>query len=269
MAEVFNDLSTPALTRVIDDNLIEKSVSFAQFFNGKISGPNPLWFITGPAMLTNNGIARANFSPAAIDEGIHRALMPFEMQNLSLSWWVGPTSTPQNLGYHLQRYGFTHNRDMIGMAVDLLKLEFPENTNPAFVLEYVIDRDTLKEWYNLVLQCFPISYSASYLDALADISLRPDANWLHYVGRIHGNIVAVSSLFIGAGVAGLYNLGTHPKWRCQGLGALTTVKTFHQARDRGYRVGTLQTTYPNALRMYHTMGFEVYCKIGIYRKSNS
>jgi hypothetical protein len=28
----------------------------------------------------------------------------------------------------------------------------------------------------------------------------------------------------------------------------------------------LQTTYPNALRLYHPMGFEVYCKFGIYQQ---
>jgi GNAT superfamily N-acetyltransferase len=153
---------------------------------------------------------------------------------------------------------------MIGMAIDINALNFPDAA-PSLALELVTNVDMLKAWYSIILNCFPTTYSQTYFDALAAISLRPDADWLHYIGKISGEVVSASSLFLGGGVAGLYNLGTHPQAREQGFGALTTIKTFYEGRERGYRIGTLQTTYPNALRMYHRMGFEVYCKIGIYR----
>jgi GNAT superfamily N-acetyltransferase len=99
-------------------------------------------------------------------------------------------------------------------------------------------------------------------------SLGPDTAERHYIARLRGEIVSISTLFLGGGVAGLYNLVTPPRLRRQGLGAVVTIKTFQQALELGYHIATLQTTYPNALRLYHRLGFEVYCKIGIYQLSN-
>lgn len=52
----------------------------------------------------------------------------------------------------------------------------------------------------------------------------------------------------------------------RGLGSAITLLTFQQALQWGYEWGTLQTTYPNALRLYHRVGFEVDCKIGVYQR---
>lgn len=265
MAEIFQDISTSALTQVIDHNLIEKSLSFPRFFNGEIHKPNPVWFITGETMPNNNGVARATFGVKAIDQEIETLRKAFKAKSLPLVWWVGPSSTPNTLGKNLQEHGFVHNRDMIGMAMDLHELKDSESVAPHLKVVKVQDASTLKQWYTVLLRCFPMTHNQSYLDALQAISLRPNADWIHYVGYQDDKIVASSSLFLGGGVAGLYNLGTHPKLRGQGIGETMTRKTYQMAREQGYRVGTLQTTYPNALRMYHRMGFEVYCKIGIYR----
>lgn len=254
--------SSAELADAIDANLIEKSLSFARFFGGEVHGPNPLWFITGAQMPNNNGVVSATFPAGAVEAGIKTVLRPFREQGRALTWWVGPRTSPNTLGKHLQHYGMVHNRDMIGMAAPLETLPAPES--PAFSLELVQDMATLKVWYDLVLQCFPMTYSQHYLESLGAISLRPGAEWIHYVGRVNGDVLTTSSLFVSDGVAGLYNLGTLPGVRAQGYGALTTLQTFARAREMGCWLGTLQTTYPNALRMYHRMGFEVYCKIGIY-----
>jgi len=264
MYTTFQNLSTQALVHCIDDNLVEKSLSFPRFFGGEIQGPNPRWFMTGEAMPKNNGVVSAAFADGAIDANIDAIVEPFRARTLPLTWWVGPRTTPARLGRHLQAHGFTHNRDMIGMAMDLDRLDLPGNGQPTLRFEQVQDKATLLEWYTLLQETFALSHDTTYLDALAAISLRPGADWLHYVGRLDGNVITISSLFLGGGVAGLYNLGTTASARGQGIGTWMTSKTFDEARNRGYHVGTLQTTYPNALRMYHHMGFEVYCKIGIY-----
>ncbi len=265
MNEFFHDSSTTALMNVIDANLIEKSLRFPRLLGGEIHGPNPIWFKTGSTMPTNNGVVSATFAPGEIDRGIKSILKPFKAQSLPLTWWVGPLTTPGNLGKHLQKHGFTHNRDMIGMAMDVSELHEPASLALELSVERVRDEKTLARWYDILLAGFPISFNQKFLDIMAAISLDTDEGWIHYVGRVDGEIVTISSLILGAGVAGLYNLTTLPHMRGRGIGELMTIKTFHAARDVGYRVATLQTTYPNALRMYHRMGFEVYCKLGIYR----
>jgi GNAT superfamily N-acetyltransferase len=153
---------------------------------------------------------------------------------------------------------------MMGMAMDLHQL--PESTLlPGLTLERVRDKKTLTQWYELFIEGFPISFSQTYLDTLTMTSLAPDAPERHYVARLKGKIISISTLFLGGGVAGLYNLTTRKKTQGQGVGTWVTIKTFQEALALGYAVGTLQTTYPNALRLYHRLGFEVYCKIGIYQ----
>ena len=248
---------------MIENNLIERSLFFARCFGGEIHGPNPVWFITGKALPTDNGIAKVMFNCEEMDECIEMALEPFKKRNLPLRWWVGPSSTPPNLGRYLQKFGLTHNRDMLGMALDMNQLPAPASI-PGLTLEQVNHKNMLAKWYKLLLQGFPISYNQTYFDTLALTSLATDAAERHFLARSNGEVVGISTLFLGGSVAGLYNVVTRPQARRQGIGSWITIKTFQEAPP-AYQVATLQTTYPNALRLYHRLGFEVYCKIGIYQ----
>jgi ribosomal protein S18 acetylase RimI-like enzyme len=264
MHKIVYDFSTPALTDAIEANLIARSLYLPLTLGGEVQGPNPLWFVTGEALPTSNGVVKAQLEPQSLDASIQDVLSPFKAQGRPLTWWVGPSTVPGDLGKHLQRHGLIHNRDMMGMAADLNALH-ADATPGALELEPVRTREMLSQWYQMSLLGFPISFNQAHFDALAAISLDATHPLQNYIGRLNGKIVAISSLFLGGGVAGLYNLVTHPEARGKGIGAWMTVETFEQARLRGYRIGTLQTTYPNALRLYHRLGFQVYCKIGIYR----
>jgi len=255
--------SSQDYARMVEDNLIDRSLFFAQRLDGEIHGPNPVWFITGDTLPSDNGIAKAMFDCEEIDECIEMALEPFKSRNLPLRWWVGPSSSPQNLGRYLQKYGLTHNRDMLGMAIEMSRL--PEPTIiPDLTLERVDNKKMLAQWYELLLEGFPISYNQTYLDTLAVTSLESNSTEYHFLARSNGEIVGISTLFLGGGVAGLYNVVTSPQAHGQGIGTWITIKTFQKAPP-DFQVATLQTTYPNALRLYHRLGFEVYCKIAIYQ----
>lgn len=259
-------LSSQDYARMIEDNLIDRSLFFARHFDGEIHGPNPVWFVTGDVVPNDNGIAKAMFDREEIDECIEMALEPFKNRNLPLRWWVGPSSSPPNLGHYLQKYGLTHNRDMLGMAMETSRLPEPA-TIPNLTLERVDTKKMLAQWYELLLEGFPISYNQSYLDILTATSLESNSTEHHFLARSNGAIAGISTLFLGGGVAGLYNVVTRPQARGQGIGTWITIKTFQEAPP-DYQVATLQTTYPNALRLYHRLGFEVYCKIAIYQLSN-
>jgi GNAT superfamily N-acetyltransferase len=152
---------------------------------------------------------------------------------------------------------------MMGMAMPLSKLP-QAPAIPDLTLEQVEDKRMLAQWYELLLEGFPISYDQAYFDVLAQTSLEPDSAERHYIARLNGDLVGISTLFLGGDAAGLYNVVTRPQARGKGIGAWVTIKTF-QETPQNYPVATLQTTYPNALRLYHRLGFEVYCKIGIYQ----
>ena len=260
------------MAELIEANLNAKSMNFAKLPGGKIHHGNPTWFTSGVDRAGYNGIVRADFDPRSADAQIEESLASFKQTKTPLSWWVGPSSKPGSLGRLLQEHGFRHIRDMIGMAAPLDSLaEFvPPELDYAF--EPVLSTRELDEWMPLFARVFVQAYGASQddkalaRDVFAQLSFSPDTEWRHYLIRANGAVIATSSLHLGAGVAGLYNVIAHPEYRERGLGAAVTWLTFEQAREMGFTVGTLQTTYPNALRLYHRMGFEVYCKIGIYQR---
>jgi GNAT superfamily N-acetyltransferase len=73
-------------------------------------------------------------------------------------------------------------------------------------------------------------------------------------------------LFMGAGVAGIYAVGTIPPARNRGIGAAMTMIPLRVAREEGLEYAVLFSSrlgYP----VYTRLGFrEVDCKIGIYIK---
>ena len=85
----------------------------------------------------------------------------------------------------------------------------------------------------------------------------------NYMGFENGRLVAVSTLLISGGVAGIYNVGTLPAARHRGFGRAITMTPLLDARDLGYRVGVLQSSNMG-FGLYSKLGFREYCKFGRY-----
>ena len=88
----------------------------------------------------------------------------------------------------------------------------------------------------------------------------PNRRW---VARLGGVTVGTSSIFLGAGVAGLYNVTTLPEARGQGIGAAVTLAALAAARDAGYHVAVLQAS-PMGFPVYARLGFREVCRIQSY-----
>lgn len=261
-------VSSTELAKLIEDNLSAKSQDFAKLTGGQLHTGNPTWFTSGIKNIGYNGVTCARFSNEQLDLQITNTLEPFRQNGIPLTWWVGPLSQPGTLGKALQAHGFTHNRDMIGMAADLTQLIRLTPLDLEYTFEPVNDLAALEAWMPLFMETFgvPVCDASFVLDVFGQLSFSPDSEWRHYLLRVGSEVVATGSLHLGAGVAGLYNIATRPAYRQNGLGTAITLLIYEQAKKLGYGIGTLQTTYPNALRLYHRMGFEVYCKFGIYQR---
>jgi ribosomal protein S18 acetylase RimI-like enzyme len=74
------------------------------------------------------------------------------------------------------------------------------------------------------------------------------------VARLDGEGAATGMAYDAADDCGIYNVGTVEHARRRGLGTALTAQLLHDARDRGQRTATLQST-PMGERVYAALGF--------------
>ena len=75
-----------------------------------------------------------------------------------------------------------------------------------------------------------------------------------YIAYIDDTPVSVSTVFYGGGVAGLYSVGTLPKFQHRGIGTAITLAPLIDARKRGYEIAVLTAT-PQGFPIYKRIGF--------------
>ena len=75
-------------------------------------------------------------------------------------------------------------------------------------------------------------FGETYYNCLISLGLERGAPLRHYLGRLEGEPVATATMFLGAGVAGIYDVSTIPAARRRGIGAVMTVRPLQDARDR-------------------------------------
>jgi GNAT superfamily N-acetyltransferase len=223
------------------------------------------WVIGNCPIDYHNCVVRADLSPEEADGVILESLERFRTHGVPGSWHVGPSMRPRDLGEPLLAHGFSYGGDDIGMAVDLSALHEDLRVPENFIVERVRDERDLAAWTRTLATGFgegPVE--AEWVgEVYRRVGLGNDAPWRHYLGRLGGEPVATSTLFPGAGVAGIYFVSTAEHARRRGIGAAVTLAALHDAREMGCRVGVLGSSemgYP----VYRRLGFQEYCRIGLY-----
>ncbi|MCH8949107.1 MAG: GNAT family N-acetyltransferase [Chloroflexi bacterium] len=215
------------------------------------------WF--NQVMLTNVGA-----NDAAIDE----RLAFFRERNRPMLWSVTPSSQPSDLEARLQSRGLQPAPSVLtGMALELAELLDP--APPAgLTIERVTDAAGLETWLRCYINGFGMTEAAGrpFFDLYREIGFDDAAPFRHYVGSLNGEAVASATLFLGAGVASIWHVGTVPAARRQGVGAAMTLAPLRDAQALGYRAGVLGAS-ADGLSVYQRLGFKTYSRTAQYRWS--
>jgi len=223
------------------------------------------WTVGGSPIDYHNCVVRADLPEDAADESIASFVRELDAHGVAGSWHVGPSMRPADLGRRLLRHGFELAEDEIGMAIDLSAMPHRVPAPARLSITRVRDNAALTLWATTLARGFGEGQrEASWVGATyARIGLGDDVPWRHYLGTLDGEPVATTSLFFGAGVAGIYFVLTVAGARRQGIGAAITLSALQKARSMGFRTGVLQASAMGE-PVYRRLGFREHCRIGIY-----
>jgi hypothetical protein len=162
-------------------------------------------------------------------------------------------------GPDLVAAGFVPGGAEPGMAVRIPELVAPRAV-PGLSLARVGDDAALGVWEATLGQGFGEGEREARWAASVFRKLGYDDPWRHYVGWLDGAPVATATVYLGAGVAGLYFVMTVPEARRRGIGAAITYGALRDV-DAEYAVlGSSDAGRP----VYEALGFRERCSIELY-----
>ena len=225
--------------------------------------PDCCWTLSDLPFPLFNSVMRSRVPDDRAEALIESRVAACRSRNVPMLWWTGPSSSPADLRARLGRHGFLLE-PAFGMAADLQAYS-PSSAalDPAIEVEPVEDATTMAAWSAVLCDAFgaPRRFGDAFAELAAAIGLDARSPFRHFLARVNGDAVATCSLFLGAGVAGIYDVATLPERRRQGLGSLVTSMAMNEARALGYRMAILHSS-TTGLGMYCSLGFREVCSIG-------
>ncbi len=270
MADILTNPSPDALIKAVEDNMAEQFAYFSHSPRSKIVDTTQLLrYLTGIPIAEYNGVMRARFPVDATRETVTSAIQAvidfFTEQRQSFLWRVGPTTSPTHLAMQLASHGLTYTSDEPGMAMRLDALPEETPTPHGLTISTVCDEATLCDWVGVAGRGYGEGEDilAARLAVHQDLGVGDDLPLRRYVAYYNGEPVAMSAVFLGAGVAGVYEVATAANARRQGIGTAITLAPLRQARALGYHVGVLQAS-PMGVSVYTRVGFQHVCTFSAY-----
>ena len=255
------DFSNSSLLKAMEENVHQAWIRFAHGLGAVIhEEPEVLWFLSKLPFHLTTGIVWAQFPESAVEE----RLKQFTAYHVSIAWLVGPSTQPASLGTCLQQQGWMRD-DAPGMAVDLQSLDASPSFPSQLTITHVSDAEQLKIWLRVMTTGSEIPEEGLHLllDVVTQRGMQEDPIIHYYLGMLDDRPVATSLLYVGGGVAGIYDVATLPEVRRQGIGGALTVAPLLHARTLGYRIGVLQAS-SMGLNLYRRLGFREYCTFQAY-----
>jgi GNAT superfamily N-acetyltransferase len=218
------------------------------------------WTIGGSPIDYHNAVVAADLTADEVDSTIAASLELMRQRDVPGSWHVGPSMRPANLGQRLIEAGFSYDGSEPGMAVKLSELQRP-SVVPGLEITRVRNDDDLAIWAATLGGGFGEGEREARWVGSVYRKLGYGDPWRHYLGWLDGQPVATTTVYLAAGVAGVYFVMTIPEARRRGIAAAITYGALREAGDVEY--GVLGSS-PAGRSVYAGLGFREYCRIELF-----
>ncbi len=211
-----------------------------------------------------NVVALANLAPEGAAGRIDEAIAWMRVRTDRWRWLVGLTSRPLDLEERLLSAGLIQVGNSPGMAVglDAWRASAGASAPPldGVTIERVSDEAGLARWRDVQQRGLGLDDAATEAWWLAHRrpGFDPASPLMNWLASLDGVPVAAAALFLGAGVAGIYNVCTVPEARRRGIGATVTAAALREAASRDLRLAVLGSS---------EMGYPIYRRLGFHEVS--
>lgn len=262
MPDILADFSKASMAHAVEANLFAFFQHLAAWPRVELHDDGACcWTLSDLPFPLFNSVLKARLDGGA-DACIEARLRACGDRCVPLLWWTGPSTTPSDLGERLQQRGFFLEPAQ-GMAASLTAFALEAPAADGVTIAAVEDASTLRTWTRVLCHAFgaPPQFGEAFGELASSIGLGPASPFRHFLARVKGEPAATCSVFLGAGVAGIYDVATIPERRRRGLGAAVTRAAMVEALARGYRMAILHSSAVG-VGVYRSLGFEHVCPIG-------
>lgn len=250
------DFSPDALYQACVENFAERTMLHGRLPQHEVHRSRDRAWCLSPALGGHNSIHLFRRS----DQGLAALLAKYRRLQVGTTVWVPHCRRNSELGRRLRALGIVGFGHGAAMAADIHKMReaFPQ---PRGLRVSVVEDFSIFERFEhprLGRLTTPLRHAHHQQD-IALAKLRPQRVW-HFVAMLDAEPLGFSTLLLGAGVAGIYNVGVVKKARRQGIGTAITLAAARFARDLGYRVAVLQAIGAPVL-LYQRLGFQDFGKL--------
>ena len=222
------------------------------------------------------GVWGTNLAPDEVESAIQETIEWFKSRDAPFFfWWMGPGTTPANIGEHLTAHGLIdmegQTKEMAnytistatgapGMVADLRKMNerVLEKAPQGFEINDVQNEKDLQDFKQVLIDGYdiPPPMADGWVQAAHEFGIGKTP-WRMVLGRLNGEPVGTNMIFNGAGVVGVYGIAVPPSARGKGIGTAITLKPLLEARDNdGYNHAVLFSTEMGA-PVYQRIGFRM------------
>jgi GNAT superfamily N-acetyltransferase len=267
MDKILTDFSTDAIVDALRHNFYDALWELRDHWKEAVfeeTEKQRRWWTPVPmAFIFNAAVSK---QPPAGDETnhIHETVVFYQSKGReSFSWWLAPGLEESGWRNQLEAHGFRFEAGSPSMAVNLNAIPESIPVPEGYRIQQVEDLQSMKIWLKTFLRGygFPPDWEAPSQGFM--LAVLSDPNGMSYLAFVNDQPVAVSTILYRAGVAGIFNVATLKERRGNGLGAAVTLQPRLEARAKGYRVGTLQSS-DMGYKVYQRLGFKEVCRMNEY-----